>query len=411
LHAELAKGGQQLLKVINRMTVVRHLCFSPGASRADLATAVGLTKSTVSSSVRDLIAQGWVVEREVVATGDMGRRPTPLFIDESRLMLLGAEVGVDAVRVVAASLTGEIQARVTTHYGSDRSAQACIARLAAALSEVQANVGHERQVVGIGVGLPGGVNQARNVVQFAPNLGWRDVPFASLLGEALGQTALAGLPLFVQNEADVAAIGELEFNPLPDANPLIYVSINQGLGAGVIVGDRLLGGSRGYAGEVGHMVLQFDGPRCSCGRRGCAEALISTSALLRVDSNDAPLQSLDDVRAQLKSGHAGTLKAVAAAGHHLGMLLLNLSAAYDPGSIVLGGTAISLGDAFLQPALQTLDDFAEAGSSPKPVIRTSRFGVDAVALGAAALVRYRLTHPTLPSTDAMTAGTELKETA
>ena len=411
MHAELAKGGQQLLKVINRMTVVRHLCASPGASRADLAAAVGLTKSTVSSSVRDLITQGWVVEREVVATGDMGRRPTPLFIDESRLLLLGAEVGVDAVRVVAASLTGEIKARVTTHYGSDRSAQACIARLAAALSEVQANVGHQRQVVGIGVGLPGGVNQAHNVVQFAPNLGWRDVPFASLLGEALGQTALAGLPLFVQNEADVAAIGELEFNPLPDANPLIYVSINQGLGAGVIVGGRLLSGSRGYAGEVGHMVLQFNGPRCSCGRRGCAEALISTGALARSSGRGASLQSLEEVRAQLKAGHADTLKAVAAAGHHLGMLLLNLSAAYDPGSIVLGGAAIGIGDAFLQPALRTLNDFVEAGNSPKPVIRTSRFGVDAVALGAAALVRYHLTRPALPTTDALAARAETKEKA
>jgi predicted NBD/HSP70 family sugar kinase len=412
LHADLAKGGQQLLKVINRMTVVRHLCACPGASRADLAAAVGLTKSTVSSSVRDLIDQGWVVEREVVATGDMGRRPTPLFIDESRLLLLGAEVGVDTVRVLAATLTGEIKARVTTSYGGDRTVQSCIDRLAAALNEVLDSVGRQRQVAGIGIGLPGGVDQVRDVVQFAPNLGWRDVPFASLLGEALGQTALAGLPLFVQNEADVAAIGELEFNPQPDANPLIYVSINQGLGAGVIVGNRLLTGSRGYAGEVGHMVLQFNGPLCSCGRRGCAEALISTRALLfQGAGNVAPAQSLEELSNRLRSGHANTLEAVASAGHHLGMLLQNLYAAYDPGSIVLGGAAIGIGDPFLQPALRTLNDFVEAGGSPKPVIRTSRFGIDAVALGAAALVRYRLTRPALPSADALTAGAEPKEKA
>lgn len=411
MHAELAKGGQQLLKVINRMTVVRHLCASPGASRAEVATTIGLTKSTVSTSVRELIKQGWVVEKDVIATGEMGRRPTPLFIDETRLLLLGAEVGIDGMRIVATSLTGEVQACVTAAYGPDRTARACIDHLAAALVQLQQQFSRSRQVVGIGVGLPGGVDQARNVVQFAPNLGWRDVPFASLLAQALQGSALAELPLFVQNEADVAALGELEFNPLPDTNPLIYVSINQGLGAGVIVGDRLLNGSRGYAGEVGHMVLQFNGPRCSCGRRGCAEALISTRALLRGNGKGAELHSLDELRSRLAQDDSETRKTVASAGHHLGMLLLNLAAAYDPGCIVLGGAAIDIGEPFLQPALQTLDSFTEAGTPPQPAVRTSRFGIDAVAIGAAALVRYRLTRPALPSTDNRVASADPKESS
>ena len=98
-------GSQQLLKVINRMALVRQLCARPGLSRADLAGAVGLTKSTVSGLVRALIAVVELVEREVVATGDLGRRPTPLFIDPERLLLLGAEVGVASVRVVATSVS------------------------------------------------------------------------------------------------------------------------------------------------------------------------------------------------------------------------------------------------------------------------------------------------------------------
>jgi len=300
---------------------------------------------------------------------------------------------------------------VTADHGADHSASACIASLSKALLELQAKFGPERKVVGIGVGLPGGVQQPGGIVQFAPNLGWRNVPFAALLAAALRNTTLAELPLFVQNEADVAALGELEFNPSPDANPLIYVSINQGLGAGVIVGDQLLNGSRGYAGEVGHMVLQFNGPRCSCGRRGCAEALIATGALLRGAGQAPALSSLAEVRQQLERQDPATLKAVAAAGHHLGMLLLNLAAAYDPGCIVLGGAAIDIGEPFLQPALATLAAFAEAGSSPQPIVRTSCFGNDAVAVGAAALVRYRLTRPALPSIDARVASAHLKETA
>ena len=298
MQAEAA-GSQQLLKVINRMALVRHLCANPGLSRADLAGAVGLTKSTVSLLVRELIQEGWLAEREVVATGDLGRRPTPLFIDPARLVLLGAEVGIESVRVVATSLTGELQACTVANYGASRTAKACIASLATALLKLRKQLNASQQVLGIGVGLPGGVNEARGVMHFAPNLGWRDLPFGALLGEKLQGTSLAGVPLFIQNEADVAALGEMEFNPAPASDPLLYVSINQGLGAGVIVGDRLLTGSSGFAGEVGHMVLQLGGPRCSCGRRGCADAVSATRALLAGSEDRTALRTDGEVRAPL----------------------------------------------------------------------------------------------------------------
>jgi predicted NBD/HSP70 family sugar kinase len=394
-----AAGSQQLLKVMNRMALVRHLCAYPGLSRADLAGAVGLTKSTVSLLVRELVNEGWLAEREVVATGDLGRRPTPLFIDPSRLLLLGAEVGIESVRVVATSLTGEVKACSVAGYGASRTAKACIATLATALLKVRKQLDASQQILGLGVGLPGGVNEVRGVLHFAPNLGWTDIPFGGLLGEKLLDTSLAGVPLFIQNEADVAALGELEFNPAPASDPLLYVSINQGLGAGVIVGDRLLTGSRGFSGEVGHMVLQLNGPLCSCGRRGCAEALIATRALLGGSEAGAELRSLADVRAHLVDDDAETLKAVDSAGRNLGVLLQNLATAYDPGCIVLGGAVVELGRPLLQPALDTLHDYAIAAGLPPPKVRTSRFGANAVAVGAAALARYRLTRPAMPLAD------------
>ncbi|HEV6965465.1 ROK family transcriptional regulator [Roseateles sp.] len=404
MQAEAA-GAQQLLKVINRMALVRHLCANPGLSRADLAGAVGLTKSTVSLLVRELVAEGWLVEREVVATGDLGRRPTPLFIDPARLLLLGAEVGIESVRVVATSLTGEVLAFTVANYGASRTAKACIASLAGALLKVRRQLDAGQRILGIGVGLPGGVDEARGVLHFAPNLGWRDLPFGALLGEKLQGTELAGVPLFLQNEADVAALGEMEFNAAPASDPLLYVSINQGLGAGVIVGDRLLTGSRGFAGEVGHMVLQLNGPRCSCGRRGCAEALIATRAMLGGSEDTAALRSLSEVRAHLVDEDSETLRAVASAGRYLGVLLQNLATAYDPGSIVLGGAVVELGEPFLKPAFDTLNDYAAAANLTPPSVRTSRFGANAVAVGAAALARYRLTRPALPLAESRTAAT------
>ncbi len=392
-------GNQHLHKHINRMALVRQLCASPGLSRADLANALGLTKSTVSLLVSELINEGWLVEREIVATGDLGRRPTPLFIGPHR-QLIGVEVGIESIRVVLTSLTGEVLASTVADYGSNKSAKACIALIAATLLKLykQKTDGEHHRVIGIGIGLPGGVDEAHGYLHFASNLGWRDVPFGALLIAKLAGTPLANVPLIVQNEADVAALGELEFNPEQAADPLLFVSINQGVGAGVIVSNRLLTGHRGFAGEVGHVILQVNGPLCTCGRHGCAAALIGMRALLRTPDtaeDELPTASLAELQRRLGAKDARTLRAVKKAGAYLGVLLQNLSAAYDPASIVLGGSIVDLGDQYLQPALQTLNGYATAANLQPPQVRMSRFGVDAVAVGGAALARHRLTRPAM----------------
>ncbi len=392
-------GDQQLLKEINRMALVCHLCSHPGLSRADMALALGLTKSTVSLLVRELMEQGWILEREMVVTGSLGRRPTPLYINPERLVLLGADVGVDYTRVVATTLTGQIIARSLVEHADHRDALACIASLAQGFLTVSKTVlDSKREIAGLGVGIPGGVDEAAGLLYFAPNLGWRNIEVASLLAAHLRGSALEGLPLFLQNEADVAALGELEFADQMGSDPLVYVGISHGVGAGVIVNDRLLTGSRGFAGEVGHTILELNGPVCSCGRRGCAEALIGFKALLREAQVHAPVGAalnLQLLRARLAQQEPIAVQAVEKAGRYLGVLLQNLWVAYDPVRIVLGGAALELGDVFLQPALQTLQSYASAAQLTPPVVQISRFGENAVAVGAAALVRYRLTRPLL----------------
>jgi predicted NBD/HSP70 family sugar kinase/DNA-binding XRE family transcriptional regulator len=369
-------GGHARLKHGNRMALIRQLRVQPGLSRVDLADALGLTKSTVGGLARELIDEGWLMEREVVATGDLGRRPTPLFIDPARLLLLGAQVGIGHVRVVLTSLTGEVLAARNAVYDAEQEVEACIGVLTRTLLAAATRRGEAQRVIGIGLGLPGGVDQAQDQLVFAPHLHWHHVPFGALLRAALHGTPLSGVPVFMQNDADVAALGETEFNPSPVTDPLLLVLVGEGVGAGLVVGGQLLTGARGLAGEVGHMVLQIDGPRCSCGRRGCAEALIGSRALLQ-------------------TGGAQDGTAIAQAGHYLGVLLQNLAAAYDPACIVLGGPAAALGDALLAPVRATLRDYASAARLAEPALRLSRFGDDAIAVGAAALAGYRLTQPSL----------------
>lgn len=369
-------SGQAQLKHGNRMAIIRQLRVQPGQSRVELTAALGLTKSTVSALVRELLDEGWLLEREVLVTGDIGRRPTPLFIDPTRLLLLGTQVGIGHVRVVLTSLTGEVLAAQNALYDTGQDVEACIQVLTRTLLATTRLCQATQRIIGIGVGLPGGVDQARDQLVFAPHVNWHHVPFGALLRQALLGTPLAGAPVFLQNDADVAALGETEFNPTPQADPLLLVLVGEGVGAGLVVGGRLLTGVRGLAGEVGHMVLQVDGPRCSCGRRGCAEALIGSRALLQPGTPPEPA-------------------AVAQAGQYLGVLLQNLSAAYDPGCIVLGGPAMALGEALLAPVRDTLAEYAQAAGLPEPTLRVARFGADAIAAGAAALAGYRLTQPTL----------------
>ncbi|WUR15639.1 ROK family transcriptional regulator [[Empedobacter] haloabium] len=391
-------GDQQLLKQLNRMALVRQVSAQPGLSRAALADVLGLTKSTVSLLVRELVDEGWLAESELRTTGEVGRRATPLHLDPDRLALLGADVGVDEARVVATDLLGRIVAGLTIRYDDAADPASCLRQVALGLTGLARRLarlnaaGGQRRVLGVGIGLHGAVDEAAGLLRHAPHLGWRDVDVAGLLARQFGTgSPLAGVPLTMQNEANVAALAEFEFTPQSATDPLIYLSIGYGVGAGVIVNDRLLTGLRGFAGEVGHAILQVDGPPCSCGRRGCADALIGLGALLgEPRPSDAALQALCD---RVGHGEEAACAAVAAAGRQLGVLLNNLWASFDPMAIVIGGAALRLGDALLGPARAVLADYARAAMVTAPAIRTSHFGTDAVAVGAAGLARYRLTRP------------------
>ncbi|MGZ5201154.1 MAG: ROK family protein [Telluria sp.] len=379
------------------MALVRQVSTQPGLSRAALADVLGLTKSTVSQLVRELMDEGWFVEAELIATGEVGRRATPLHLDPDRLALLGAEVGVDEARVVATNLLGQVLDAQIVTYDDAHDAASCIQLVAAALVRLARRLGRTtraggaRRVLGIGAGLHGGVDEMRGMLHYAPHLGWRNVDVGSQLRSYFAGTQLDGVALYMQNEANAAALAEFEFSGQSGTDPLVYLSIGYGVGAGIIVGDNLLTGLHGFAGEVGHAILQAGGPLCSCGRRGCADALIGLGSLLgKAQPSPAALERLFD---KVARGHAETRSAVTAAGAQLGVLLNNLWAGFDPMAIVIGGPALRLGGSFVDPARQVLNDYAEAAMLTAPEIRTSRFGADAVAVGGAALARYRLTRP------------------
>jgi len=387
-------GDQSLMREINRMALVRVIQRIPGLSRAELAKETGLTKSTVSLLVQDLVDEGWLREAGVQTTGAIGRRPTPLFLDGGRLAMIGSEVSVDSISVLTVSLTGDVINETSEPLPGTQPLVVIkrLAQLIASLVEQSRIDG--RILLGIGVGVPGAVLDKLGVVKLAPNFPWRDVAFQTDLAQELAALGVSGLRIQVQNDYDVAALSEYEFGEAPLPDPLIYLGIGVGVGAGIIVRDRLFLGAEGFAGEVGHSILQLEGPVCSCGRKGCAETFIGQRAIsTQIIGHAGEILPVDSMRQLLDRNDAATILATRRAGHYLGVLIQNLWTYFNPGRIVLGGSMCELGAPLLDAAQSCLDRYSEDCGLQLPDIQLSRFGSRSVAVGAAALVKHALLRP------------------
>ncbi len=375
-------GDQHLVKRINRSVLLRLIRSQPGLSRAQAALQSGLTKSTVSSAVRLLIEEGWLTESDAAQTNaggnsaSLGRPSTPLQINPHARGLIGVELAVDCVRVVSVNPLGEVLFSARDDLHSRVPAEAC-RQIAGLVAQAHRHlVARGVSLSGVGIGLPGAVDEVTGEVRFAPNLDWRNVDFAPQMARALSLEGLPDVAVHIQNEADTAALSEYEFSEGESQDTLIFVTCDVGVGAGIVLNDRLFTGAQGMAGEIGHSVMQLDGPLCSCGRRGCAETFIGARALAR----------------ELKqSGHLDH------ASRHLGMLLQNLWMTLNPSVLVLGGTSSVRYPDLVQRAKDTLHSYATSAAMPAPVVRSARYGLLASAVGAAALVLHQYLRPMHPS--------------
>jgi len=379
------KGDQQLVRRINRSVLLRLVRAQPGLSRARLAAESGLTKSTVSLLVRELLDDGWLDEAGASVADGLGRPSTPLHINVGVRALIGVEINIGIVRVVCVSLQGEVLHADAQPLDDHAPPAVCaqVARMVAAAHRHLLASG--LRLSGIGVGVPGTVDEGTGVVRFAPNLGWRNVNLLPGLTDALAAEGVPDIGLQLQNDADAAALGEFEFSDGEGEDPLIFVSCDVGVGAGIVLNDRLFVGARGMAGEIGHTVLQIDGPRCSCGRLGCAEAFISSRVLE---------QAGGDTRR---------------AARYLGLLLQNLWVTFEPRAIVVGGKSCEAHPEFLRGAIETVASYAQSAGLAPPVIRAPRYGAWTPAVGAAALALHEYLRPLRSNADARRERTAVVE--
>ena len=276
-------------------------------SRARVAAATGLTRATVGSIVDELLGAGLLLEQGTSSATGVGRPGTDLVVAPGGAAGIGVELNIDGLTAVVVDLAGTVRHRVARPGDQrDRGAAAILrslARLVDSALEVAADL--DLPVQGVGVAVPGLVDLGEQVLRLAPNLGWTDVPVVERLAAYAEQPWPA---VTIDNEANLAALGELWSGDHGAAGSFVLVNGDVGVGAGVVLEGRLHRGSRGFGGELGHLTVAPDGPPCRCGARGCLEQVAGLDWIL-AEAGLAPASgSTDDalvpLLAALRSGDA-----------------------------------------------------------------------------------------------------------
>jgi predicted NBD/HSP70 family sugar kinase len=319
----------EVVRDINKRVVLNLIRLRQPISRADLARASGLQRSTVSLIVEELIEDHWVIEGP---TGRLprGRRPTFLRLNEDRV-IIGVDVRPIQITVALADVNGRFSSQETMATPADAKAG-----IDGIITRIQRMIRSSRgkKVEGIGISLPGRVDRASERLVFAPNLRWPETEIRKTVEKA------TGLEVELENAASACVLAAVWFDHVQSTN-LAVVTVSEGIGAGMLVDGRLARGANRMAGEFGHVPLDLNGPLCSCGSRGCWEVFASNSAALRyyLESNNAASGGLSfqDLLSLAEQGNGKAAEALDRMARYLGRGMRMIVAGLDPEQILVIG--------------------------------------------------------------------------
>lgn len=405
----LRTADSALVRQINLSVILNQLRKKGPMSRARLAQVTGLNKTTVSSLVEELLQRQLVQDVGLVTEKKKGHLATMLDLNPAAGFIVGCEIGVDFILVVCTNFAPEIIWRHEEHTDPSVGRDAILARARELLNDaVQKGYQECNTLLGIGVGVSALIDQSNGTMLFAPNLRWTEpFPIRAMMQEWFPQA-----PLIVDNEANIAALGEHYFGVAQDYDEVLYISAGVGLGGGIVHAGRIFSGVTGVSAEFGHMTMDRHGELCSCGSYGCWETQVSQRALFRhirmsleqgetgilfemTNGGRDPLT----VPMIVDAAHAGDTVARAALekiGTDLGVGIAALVNALNPELVVCGGI-LSLAGEFLMPAaIRELEQRALRWNREAAKVVLAKHGFDAAAMGGvAAVYETILTQPNL----------------
>lgn len=373
MHLDAGPAATDEVRRRNTALVLRLLRDSGSLSRADLARRSGLAKATIGTIVGQLQRVGAVSEGVTESSG-RGRPSTPVVLEGRSLAGLGIEINVDYMALTALDLAGR-ELFFEERAVADKSPQ--LSDVVGVIRDTMARLDLAGvDLLGLTIAVPGLIDRGRGVVVDAPNLGWSDVALAQAVRLELdGEVAVA-----VDNDANCAARAERVHGVANGINDFVYLTGTVGLGAGIFSDGQVLRGSRGLAGEVGHLRVGDESYLCTCGRTGCWEAMVGLRALeqatgLAVGPGEDPVSYAERLIRSPDTRHG-----LAQIGRALGRGVAQLAVTLDPRMVVLGGGFVPLGDVLVGEVETALDaSFTGNGCT----VALSTLGQHAASGGAA----------------------------
>jgi predicted NBD/HSP70 family sugar kinase len=354
-------------------------------TRAELTQRLGLNRSTIGALVAELTDLGLIDERVPTGNERAGRPSHVVAPRADGPFAIAVEVDVDSVVTAAVTLGGDVLARYDHNLPAHGTTPYDIAaRIAADVEELFASLPLGARSVGIGVSTPGTVAPTTGGrVEHAPNLEWRDEPFGAILAERLPP----GIAVAFGNDANLGALAEHLRGAARGFHDAVYLTGKIGVGGGVIVDGKLLSGAGGFAGEVGHMLLDPSGPPCHCGSRGCVETYVGEEALLRLAGRNGPptRESVAEVMRAARAGEPDALRGVRAVGVALGRTVANLVNLLNPQVVIMGGSLGTVLELCRAEVEHEIDVRAMSEARRSVQLRTAGLGENSSLIGGAEL--------------------------
>jgi glucokinase-like ROK family protein len=378
-------ADQIYVRKVNTAIVLETLRKLAPLSRAEISNRTGLNRSTVSSIVQILLDNKLIRETEL-QEDRVGRPGMSLTLNPLGGFAVGLEINVDYVGGILVDFNGQVRHQLRVDCLPQENRDQILNKvidLGRVMFEQASQLGVT--VFGIGIGLPGVIDIHKGSLVFAPNLGWRDTPIQKIIYDQFN------VPVFIENEASCAALGEYRYGVAQEVTDFIYLSGGVGLGGGIMLSGELFRGSLGYAGEIGHTVIYQDGNPCSCGRRGCWETYVGSDVILgkyKISINsETPIHlEFDDLVQAAGRNDPTVMSILRETAVHLGVGVVNLVNIFNPALIVLGGELSCIGEWVIPKISEMIIDQALTGNLEPLPVRASQLGSDACLKGAVSLV-------------------------
>lgn len=385
---EAKTGNNKYLKELNQATILDLIRTTEGLSRKALADRTGLSATATGAIVKELLSNQFIREvGEGKSSG--GRKPVMLELNPNSYYAFGFDIDMRFIYAVVLDITGKVHYEQKWENSSSLTPDNAVGRIKRIFDTVMADLKLSKdRILGVGVSIPGMLDIATRRIYLAPNLGWSDVDIREPLSRELD------VPVYLENEAMCSAFCENWLGICKGVEDFICINIESGIGAGIFVRGKIYRGYNGSAGEVGHISVDENGPRCKCGNAGCLETMASISAMAQKyreldpescgDATENTIdQSFQALLQRAREGDRACLGIFKTAAVSLGKAIGYLINAFNPQTIVLGKKFPQYADLVLEDIARSAAKTALAHLAENCTIVPSRFGENSSALGAA----------------------------